>query len=356
MFHMRSAFRRQSKSNRKNTGKIALFAVLLLLLSGAVLSGCSSRPGASAAGDSPAVAPATGREQGTSDSSIQEKVTLWVTRDFGRQVLHDETVPFKQGAAVMDLLKQIATVETAYGGGFVNSIDGLASGFTGKNWKERSKQDWFYTVNGTPAEVGSLDYLPRAGDIIWWDYHSWQSGGSGAYAAGVWPANVKAWAEQNGKLRISASDAMIEQTLRRQLLSDAAGVTGEVWQNNPAEYKPDDTFTVLAATWDEVKQNPFLQGLNDHAAQAGLAFHWTDSGLEVADEAGKAGQPLASAGIIAAVDGGRGAPVMLILATDPEALARTVDVFKTPEQWQHTYAVLVTQREIGPLPLQAEEQ
>jgi len=65
--------------------------------------------------------------------------TVRVTRDFGRELLaaaEVEQVP--QGRTVMWLLRHRRDVETRFGGGFVQAIDGLAGGGPGLT------RDWFY--------------------------------------------------------------------------------------------------------------------------------------------------------------------------------------------------------------------
>jgi hypothetical protein len=59
-------------------------------------------------------------------------------------------------------------VTTRYGGGFVQSIDGLAGNRT-------AQRDWFYYVNGFEAPVGAADFGLSAGDRVQWDYHDWRA-------------------------------------------------------------------------------------------------------------------------------------------------------------------------------------
>ena len=101
------------------------------------------------------------------------EVGLRVTRNLGEEVIFDEVISVQGDSSAFDILMDNLDVETAYGGGFVNSIEGLESGFTGKGENERQKTDWFYFVNGTMANVGSGEYILEYGDIVWWDYHSW---------------------------------------------------------------------------------------------------------------------------------------------------------------------------------------
>jgi hypothetical protein len=90
--------------------------------------------------------------------------TLWVTRDRGRQVLMVRTVP--AGLTAMQALDRVADIKTAYGGRYVQSIDGI-------DGSAAAMRDWFYFVNGIDADRGAAEYRLHAGDVEWWDYRSW---------------------------------------------------------------------------------------------------------------------------------------------------------------------------------------
>jgi len=89
---------------------------------------------------------------------------LWVTRDRGASLLLDVEVP--AGQSLLRALKSEAKVDTRYGGGFVQSIDGLEG-------SARSHRDWFWFVNGLAGDRSASSYRLRAGDIAWWDYRDW---------------------------------------------------------------------------------------------------------------------------------------------------------------------------------------
>jgi Domain of unknown function (DUF4430) len=90
--------------------------------------------------------------------------TLWVTRDRGANVLVVRTVP--AGLTAMQALDRVADIETAYGGRYVQSINGIDGSMS-------SQHDWFYFVNGIEADRSAAEVRLRAGDIEWWDFRSW---------------------------------------------------------------------------------------------------------------------------------------------------------------------------------------
>ena len=113
-----------------------------LLLAVLALAGCG--------GEGPTAADGTAR--------------LWVTRDRGAGVLVDVEVP--AGQSLLRALKSEAKVTTRYGGGFVQSIDGIEG-------SARRHEDWFWFVNGLAGDRSASSYRLRDGDVAWWDYRDW---------------------------------------------------------------------------------------------------------------------------------------------------------------------------------------
>src|SRR5689334_1831316 len=103
---------------------------------------------------------------------------LTVTRDYGSKTLVRATVNDPPASeTVIRLLDSNADITTRYGGGFVQSINGLAG--TGDS-------DWFFYVNGIESPVGSADVRVKGGDQIWWDYRNWSAAMSVPAVVGSW--------------------------------------------------------------------------------------------------------------------------------------------------------------------------
>jgi uncharacterized protein DUF4430 len=90
--------------------------------------------------------------------------TLWVTRDRGAHVLMVKRVP--AGLTAMQALDRAADIETAYGGRYVQAIDGVEGSLSGQH-------DWFFFVNGIEGDRSAAEVKLHPGDIEWWDYRSW---------------------------------------------------------------------------------------------------------------------------------------------------------------------------------------
>jgi hypothetical protein len=87
----------------------------------------------------------------------------------------------KEGDTVMRFLQSERKVSLRYGGGFVQSIDGLSG--TGA----AGHRDWFYFVNGQEASVGAAERRLNAGDVVQWDYRDWTATMSIPAIVGAFP-------------------------------------------------------------------------------------------------------------------------------------------------------------------------
>ncbi|MEA2478727.1 MAG: hypothetical protein QOJ07_649, partial [Thermoleophilaceae bacterium] len=123
----------------------ALLGVLAVLV--AALAGCGLGPGKAKDG---------GAE-------------LRVTRDFGQTEIGRpaKRTKLRDSDTVMRFLQSERKVSLKYGGGFVQSIDGLSGGGAS------GRQDWFYFVNGAEADTGAADHKLHSGDVVQWDYRNW---------------------------------------------------------------------------------------------------------------------------------------------------------------------------------------
>ncbi len=99
-------------------------------------------------------------------STAKEKggAEIIITTDFGSNLVLEKRI--SSGKSVMESLKSVASVRTAYGGKFVVAIDNISSNM-------QKSEDWFYYVNGILSNVGASEYVIHKGDVIRWDYHYW---------------------------------------------------------------------------------------------------------------------------------------------------------------------------------------
>lgn len=104
--------------------------------------------------------------------------TLWITRDEGRRVLHDGSVP--AGLTALQALDRAAQIGTRYGGRFVHSVDGVEGSST-------SGEDWFFFLNGVLADRSAAEIRLRDGDVLWWDFRRWSDRPEASAVVGAFP-------------------------------------------------------------------------------------------------------------------------------------------------------------------------
>jgi hypothetical protein len=241
-------------------------------------------------------------------------VRLTVTRDFGSHAvgaLNASHVPGSE--TVMRMLERNFHVGTRYGGGFVESINGLSGTANGR--------DWFYYVNGMQAQIGAAQMVVHRGDRIWWDLHDWTAPEQPEAVVGSFPEPFVHGT--GGKRlptvlecgpgvdaacrRVSAALRAVGVPIANQLLGTGSGT---------------DSLEVLVAPWEAIKGS-FAGELIEHGpAASGVYAKFADNSLELLDPAGHVVRTLpAGAGLIAATSQSSAPPTWLITGTDAAGVA-----------------------------------
>ena len=119
------------------------------------------------------------RPDGRDTAARRRRRTVTVTRGFGGSRIDGARAA--PGQSALDALRRTATVDTAYGGRFVEAIDGV-HGDRSAGW------DWLYFINGVEADRRS-GRLQRCGRATreWWDYRYWNDLIHVPVAIGAWP-------------------------------------------------------------------------------------------------------------------------------------------------------------------------
>ena len=274
---------------------------------------------------------------------------LRVTRDFGRLTMGDVKVrKVREGQTVMRLLRSHFDVKTRYGGGFVQSIRGLAGKGAG------GRQDWFYFVNGVEAGVGAADYELSPGDVVQWDYRRWD-------AAMRVPAIVGAFPEPfrhglHGKrfpvrVECEAAPSAPCRAAKSRLRAEGSEATGASLGTSGTE----KVIRVVVAKWPRARTVSAAALLEQGPRRSGVFARYTRAGLELL---GEDGRPVRRAspgtGLVAAL-APSGSIVWLVTALDDRGLlaaARALD----QRDLRDAYAVAVTQAGSERLPLRRSSQ
>lgn len=219
-----------------------------------------------------------------SDAPSDPRAELRVSAGFGAEQL--ATARIDAGVSVMDAVRANTTVETAFGGGFVNAMHGRRATLD-------PKRDWFYYVNGLAPGRGAGEQTVRSGDRIWWDYHRWGDGASAPAVVGSWPEPfVHGYPETPGSVQ---ADAPLDTVLRD---AGAPVTTGESrWR------------VIVGAHVDLVQR--------DSAWARASADPWA-SGLPVAVADGTVAQLQPDGQTIRVVDGGRALAALVPAGTTPD--------------------------------------
>lgn len=249
-----------------------------------------------------------------------------VTEDFGSRVVGatiQQNIP--ESETVMRLTERSFDVKTRYGGGFVQSIDGLEGGGRG------GKVDWFYWVNGILGDEGAADFELHGGDRVWWDRHDWSGSGRVGAVVGQYPEPFAHGAE--GKrypvVLQCAPDADAACDLASQQLSAVGARASRQTLGTNVET---EVLRVLVGTWQDLRRDQALRLIDKGPAASGVFARFDADGrqLELIDPQGRTSRTVgAGAGLVAAVKLGEQVPTWAVTGTDAagvEAAAEALDV------------------------------
>lgn len=288
---------------------------------------------------------------GADKSNPGEKVHLVVTRDYGEVTIFNQWVPEPEKQDALSLTAAYLDVKTSYGNSFINSINGLESGYTGKMALKRQKYDWFFYFNGVLAGSGAGDIKVKHGDVVWWDYHDW---GSAAFT----PAMIGAFPHPftNGVMVAyspSAQDAAgrLTASLGKQGVKPVQlqEVTDGIINKRPGP-------VILLGLREEIMALPAMQTLNSNPHRTGLFCGFSDSGFRLLDQSMEEGRVITGgdyACIEATASGmGDANPLWLVVAENEMGLARALEFLGqghiSPDC---AWGVILEQQRAIPLPL-----
>jgi hypothetical protein len=275
-------------------------------------------------------------------------VQLTVSSEFGAHVLRQSNAPQVRGAeTVMSLLMRNDPVSTRFGGGFVESIDGLSGG-----QHAGEPIDWFYYVNGVQAPKGAAETEVHAGDRIWWDLHDWSQTQDVPAVVGSFPEPFLQGIE--GKrlpVRVECVEAQGEACRTVSTRLSALGIAAAISTVAPGE-EP-DTLRVLVGSWPKLAEDPSARSIQRGPAASGVYARPAANGktLQLLDADGRITSTLgAGAGLIAAARYGQSAPVWVVTGTDTAGVALAAKDFNQATLENHFAVALGTAGQVLALP------
>jgi hypothetical protein len=283
---------------------------------------------------------------GLGAGSAPSAVQINVTRDFGAKVLRRTDAPKVRGQeTVMSLLIRNDAVSTRYGGGFVQSIDGVSGG------QEAGRPvDWFYYVNGLEAGRGAAATTVHPGDHIWWDRHDWSQTNDVPAVVGSFPEPFLNGIDGK-RLPVRVECAALGgacRTVAARLRAQGvpAGVAAIGAGGAP------QTLRVVVGPWAKVQGDLGTETILRGPRASGVYARFAKDGrtLTLLDQDGRPTRTLVSgAGLIAATRHAEDAPVWVVTGTDGSGVDLAARAFGV-QALQNRFALAVTAAGAVPLP------
>jgi len=252
-------------------------------------------------------------------------VTLTVSRDFGNERVAQLTVSKVPGSeTVMRMLERHFRVSTRYGGGFVESIDGLSG--------SPSHIDWFYYVNGIEAPMGAAVTAIHRGDRIWWDLHDWSATQSVPAVVGSFP---EPFLHGVGGKRLPTTIECASDVSKacQRISGELAGLGVPVATQLIGTGSGTDSLGIVVGTWRDVRAEIVASLIEQGPGSSGVYARFAGDGrtLELLDAQGRVARSLSGdAGLVAATAEGSDEATWLITGTDPAGVAQAAAALNPP--------------------------
>jgi Domain of unknown function (DUF4430) len=272
---------------------------------------------------------------GFGEGATRGDVTLTVTRDFGAERLHEgiDEETAKDGDTVMRLLQANYDVETRYGGGFVQEVEGIAGGREGGR-----RADWFYYVNGIEAPIGAAERRVTAGERVWWDHHRWEAAQRVPAVVGSFPEPFLTGLE--GKrfpvklVCLGDADRACDEVETRLDDSGVAAVSRSVLVQSAGE----EILRVLVGRWADVRVDGIARRLERGPGASGVFAQPSPAGdsLALLDADGETVRTLREGGgLVAATSVEAQGPTWVVTGTDEVGLAAAAAAVTEERLTQH---------------------
>jgi hypothetical protein len=248
----------------------------------------------------------------------------------------------------MRLLQSANEVETRFGGGFVQSIDGVEGA------GESGSRDWFFFVNGIEADRGAADYDLSPGDVVQWDHRDWGSTMDVRAIVGAFPQPFLDGLDgKRFPVRVECEDASAApcEDVKARLRDMDVPATGSSL-GAPGNQR---VVRVLVGTWSRARELPSARAVEQGPRTSGVYARFVDDGsaLELLGEDGEAIRTeREGAGLIAVLRPTDDELLWLVVGVDDAGLARAVDVFRARDL-RDAFAVAVGPAGVERLPLEA---
>jgi hypothetical protein len=271
------------------------------------------------------------------------EVELTVTREYGTVPVLQRSLEVKESDTVMRVLEGSAEISTRYGGGYVQTIDGVEEA-----QRDGHPHDWFFFVDGVESPVGAADYALAGGERIWWDYRDWLATNHVPAVVGSWPAPFSDGYEgERHPVAVECAGGGGACARVREALADV-GVT--VASGSPAA-----AIRVLVGPWARLRSDPAAALIEAGPEESGVFadFERRPGGYALIglDQSGKARRELGpGAGLVAATRRYEAPPVWVVTGGSAAAVRAAAGLLDAAGLRDH-YAVASEDGTEMPLPL-----
>ena len=255
---------------------------------------------------------------------------LTVTRDYGEEVI-EQTGPesIRESDTVMRVLDRNVEIETRYGGGFVQEIEGIAGG---------AFEDWFFYVNGVESGVGAAQYELKADERLWWDFHDWSAVRRVPAVVGAWPEPFAHGYE--GRRRATALSCLGSAAPGCEQAEDALDAAGARLDPDAAE-----AIRMLVGPWALVGRDAAAALIAAGPKLSGVFARFEEGRgedrLVLLDSEAEPVRELDRGGLVAATRLGPRSPTWVVTGTDPASVRRAASLLDE-QALAHRFAVAVT--------------
>jgi hypothetical protein len=283
-------------------------------------------------------------------------MNLIVTRDFGHTKMFGRTVGLVRDEVGMEVLFRNLDIQTAYGGGFVNAINGLESGYTFFTGADRKKDDWFYWVNGILAPVGVAEYRPQPGDVIWWDYHDWSMTMFIPAVIGSYPQPFKNgfWGKNPGTVVMYSGGYEDEALALKRSLEEAGVKQVDTAVFDTAALDAPKKYYILIGPWQELAGgSELIKEVNTKNKLVGVYVKFEDGELKGLDFKGKTVSSHQQAGAVFAYGSSIGSlnPVWAVTGTDDEGVKMALNtILNNPAVIKGYFGAVITKDGVTNVP------
>jgi len=276
---------------------------------------------------------------------------LFVSSNFGREIICDEKVKLISGEDVLGLLGKYLKVETQYGG-FIRSInDKKSEGVQGQQY------DWFYYVNGVASNSSAKAYKLNVADTVFWDYHSWTGATFIPAIVGAYPEPFVSGfkGQNNGVLILYANSAKNEAKKLAGSLERADAKNVEVKIISKDQIVKRNKPTIVIGLWRELETEQDLKEICSRNIKGGIFAKFSQKGFEFLDFKGDKVE-IHNKDVAAIVATGTGLgdanSLWIITALDNAGLKQAVDLLeKRPDSIRGFYGIGIVKEQVVRLPM-----